>query len=209
MVFIKVCGITNLADAVAAVELGADALGFNFYTRSPRYIEPSQAREIVGQMPTEILCVGVFVNEESATVKRVVAESGVAAAQLHGDESPSYCEELARLRIIKALRVRDDFTPESATAYHVEAILLDSFSPTKRGGTGRTFDWTLARGTRELVPRLFLAGGLTPENVASAIKAVEPYAVDVCSGIESRPGQKDLDRMREFFAAARRSDDKT
>jgi phosphoribosylanthranilate isomerase len=208
MVFIKVCGITNLDDALAAVESGADALGFNFYRRSPRYVEPARAREIVGRVPPEVLCVGVFVNEESEAVRRAAAESGVGAAQLHGDESPSYCADLAGLRVIKALRVGDDFAPEHATEYRAEAIMLDSFSATERGGTGRTFDWMVARRTRELVPKLYLAGGLAPGNVALAIRTVEPFAVDVCSGVESRPGHKDLRLMREFIAAARRLDDK-
>ncbi|MFL6229155.1 MAG: phosphoribosylanthranilate isomerase [Pyrinomonadaceae bacterium] len=202
MVFIKVCGITNLEDALAAVEAGADALGFNFYRRSPRYVEPASVREIVEQVPSEILCVGVFVNEESASVRQVVAESGVGAAQLHGDESPAYCDDLTGLRVIKALRVNDEFTPEQATAYRAEAILLDSFSAGMRGGTGRTFDWSVARRTRQLVPKLYLAGGLTPGNVHEAIHTVEPYAVDVCSGIESRPGRKSLGLMKDFFAAA-------
>jgi phosphoribosylanthranilate isomerase len=204
MIQVKVCGITNLADALAAVELGADALGFNFYRRSPRYIEPSKAREIVARVPPEILCVGVFVNEEIETVERVIAESGVAAAQLHGDESPAYCEQLVGLRVIKALRVGNDYASESALEYPAEAILLDTFSSTQRGGTGRVFDWSLARRTREIVPRLFLAGGLSPENVAAAIEAVEPYGVDVCSSIELSPGMKNIERVRDFFAEVRR-----
>jgi phosphoribosylanthranilate isomerase len=205
MVLVKVCGITNLADALAAVEAGAFALGFNFYRRSPRYVEPLVAREIIGQMPTEVLCVGVFVNEGRETLERAVAESCVSAVQLHGDETPQECDALAPLRLIKALRVNDEFAPERATEYRVEAILLDSFSASARGGTGRTFDWSLARRTRKLVPKLFLAGGLTPENVVSAISEVEPYALDVCSGIESSPGRKNLARMREFFAAVERA----
>jgi phosphoribosylanthranilate isomerase len=127
--------------------------------------------------------------------------------QLHGDESPSFCESLAGLRLIKALRVDDEFAPESAARFRVEAILLDTFSRSERGGTGRTFDWSLARRTREHVERLYLAGGLTPENVRAAVDAVEPYAVDVCSGIESEPGRKSHARMREFFDAVRRSED--
>jgi phosphoribosylanthranilate isomerase len=203
MVRVKVCGITNLADALAAVEAGADALGFNFYRHSPRFIEPGAAREIIEHLPDEILCVGVFVNDERQTVEDVVAESGVGVVQLHGDESPSFCESLAGLRVIKALRVSEEFTPESAADYHVEAILLDAFSRTERGGTGRTFDWSIAQRTRERINRLYLAGGLTPENVREAIETVEPYAVDVCSSIEREPGRKDHARMREFFDALR------
>jgi phosphoribosylanthranilate isomerase len=200
---VKVCGITNLEDALAAVEAGAGVLGFNFYRRSPRFIEPGAAREIIERLPEGILCVGVFVNDERQTVEDVVAESGVGVVQLHGDESPSFCESLAGLRVIKALRVGEEFVPESAADYRVEAILLDSFSRTERGGTGRTFDWSLARRTREHVRQLYLAGGLTPENVREAIEAVEPYAVDVCSGIEREPGRKDHARMREFFDTLR------
>jgi phosphoribosylanthranilate isomerase len=205
MVRVKVCGITNLEDALASVDAGAHALGFNFYRRSPRYVEPARAREIVERLSTDVLCVGVFVNEECEAVARIVEESGMGAAQLHGDESPAYCEALKGLRLIKALRVGEGFAPEQATEYEAESILLDSFSTAARGGTGHTFDWSLARRTRELVPKLFLAGGLTPENVAEAISSVEPYAVDVCSGVESRPGVKNNDRVREFFAAVRRA----
>jgi phosphoribosylanthranilate isomerase len=205
MALIKVCGITNLEDALASVDAGAHALGFNFYRRSPRHIEPARAREIVERLPSDVLCVGVFVDEECEAVARVVEESGVGAAQLHGDESPAYCAALGGLRLIKALRVGEGFAPERAAGYAAEAILLDSFSAAARGGTGRTFDWSLARRTRELVPKLYLAGGLTPENVAGAISAVEPYAVDVCSGVESRPGVKNHARVRDFFAAVRRA----
>lgn len=203
MVRVKVCGITNLDDALAAVGEGAHALGFNFYRRSPRYVEPARAREIIERLTPGVLCVGVFVNEECGAVARIVEESGVGAAQLHGDESPAYCEALKGLRLIKALRVGDGFAPEQATEYAAEAILLDTFSTTARGGTGRTFDWWLARRARELVPQLYLAGGLTPENVGEAISSVEPYAVDVCSGVEASPGVKNLERVRKFFAAAR------
>jgi phosphoribosylanthranilate isomerase len=208
MVRVKVCGITNLSDALAAVGQGAHALGFNFYRRSPRYVAPALALRIVEQLPPEVLCVGVFVNEGREEVVRIVKESGVGAAQLHGDESPAYCEALGGLRLIKALRVGDGFAPEQATEYPVEAILLDSFSAAARGGTGRTFDWALARRTRELVPKLFLAGGLTPENAAGAISSVAPYAVDVCSGVESRPGVKSPELVRDFFAAVRRASDR-
>jgi phosphoribosylanthranilate isomerase len=208
MVRVKVCGITNLEDALASADAGAHALGFNFYRRSPRYVEPARAREIIERLPSDVLCVGVFVNEECEAVVRIVEESGVGAAQLHGDESPAYCGALKGMRLIKALRVGDGFAPEQATEYEAESILLDSFSAAARGGTGHTFDWTLARRTRELVPRLFLAGGLTPGNVAGAISSVEPYAVDVCSGVESRPGVKNPDRVREFFAAVRRASNK-
>lgn len=204
MVKVKVCGITNPEDARAAVAAGADALGFNFYTRSPRYLAPEAARQIISELPPAILCVGVFVNEDSAaTVARMAAASGVAAVQLHGDESPEYCAELVGQRVIKALRVGKDFAPEQATAYRAESVLLDAYSASARGGTGETFDWELARRTREVVAQLYLAGGLTVENVADAIAAVQPYAVDVCSGVELEPGRKDGVRMRAFVSAVR------
>ena len=205
MVRVKVCGITNLEDALASVGEGADALGFNFYRRSPRYIEPARAREITGRLPGSVLCVGVFVNEETpAAVERIATESGVGAVQLHGDESEEFCASLAGLRVIKALRAGEGFAPERATEYYAaESILLDSFSAKARGGTGETFDWSIARRTRELVPRLYLAGGLTSENVAAAVAAVRPFAVDVCSGVESAAGRKDHARLRSFVAALR------
>lgn len=208
MIQIKVCGITNLADALAAIEAGADALGFNFYRRSPRYVEPERARQIIARLPQFVLSVGVFVNEETpGAVERAAGEAGVAAVQLHGDESPEFCASLAGLRVIKALRVGEEFAPAEAARYHAEAILLDSFSAKARGGTGVTFDWSLACRTRELVPRLYLAGGLTLENVAAAVAAVRPFAVDVCSGVESHPGRKDFARLKSFVVAARRAGD--
>jgi phosphoribosylanthranilate isomerase len=204
MVKVKVCGITNLEDALAAVEAGADALGFNFYLRSSRYIAPVEARQIIDNLPRTVFCVGVFVNEESPmTVARMAAISGVGAVQLHGDESPEYCAALEEQRVIKALRVGKDFAPEEVARYRVESILLDAFSASARGGTGETFDWMLATKTRDVVAQLYLAGGLTPENVARAIAAVRPYAVDVCSGVELAPGRKDMSRVRAFISAVR------
>jgi phosphoribosylanthranilate isomerase len=204
MVKVKVCGITNREDALAAVGAGADALGFNFYARSPRYIAPEDARRIIEELPPGVLCVGVFVNEDSAaTVARMAEESGVSAVQLHGDESPEYCAAMGGREVIKALRVGKDFAPEAAAEYPAQSILLDAYDPRARGGTGETCDWTLARRTREVVAQLYLAGGLTPENVAGAIAAVAPYAVDVCSGVELAPGRKDAARVRDFVAAVR------
>lgn len=204
MVKVKVCGITNQADALEAVEAGADALGFNFYARSPRYIAPEEARLIIARLPPTVLCVGVFVNEDNAaTVARMAERSGVSALQLHGDETPEYCAALGGHEVIKALRVGKDFSPEEAARYPARSILLDAYNAHARGGTGETFDWTLARRTREVVAQLYLAGGLTPENVAEAVAAVAPYAVDVCSGVELGPGRKDAARVRAFMAAVR------
>ncbi len=204
MVLVKVCGITNYEDAALAVEAGAGALGFNFYARSPRFISPQKAHLIIEQLPPAVLSVGIFVNEdEPATVARMAAVAGVAAVQLHGDESPDYCATLTDLPVIKALRVGAQFRPEQATRFRTHAILLDAYSPRAHGGTGLVFDWTHARRTRALVARLFLAGGLTAENVGAAIAAVQPFAVDVCSGVETAPGRKDVAKLRAFLAAVR------
>ncbi len=217
MVRIKICGITNPTDARAAIDAGADMLGFNFYRPSPRFIEPQFAREIIGKLRTEVdagvrplTIVGVFVNETSPeSLVRVAEETGIDAAQLHGDESVAFCRRVKQLRpeltVIKALRAGDGFEPDEAVRYDVDAIMLDTFHPRLRGGTGRVFDWTVGRRTRELVSRLFLAGGLSPENVAEAIAEVQPYAVDACSSIESSPGRKDAERMKAFVSVVRSS----
>jgi phosphoribosylanthranilate isomerase len=204
---VKICGITNLEDALLAVEAGADALGFNFYRRSPRFITPVDARRIIERLPISILTVGIFVNEESPeTVTRIADEACVGAVQLHGDETQEFCRALGDERFrIKALRVGAGFRPERVADYEVEAILLDAFDAQQHGGTGRNFDWRLARQARELVPKLFLAGGLSPDNISEAIAAVEPYGVDACSGLESAPGRKDAARVRDFIARARRA----
>lgn len=204
--FIKVCGITNLEDALAAVEAGADALGFNFYRQSPRYIAPDVARRITEQLPSTVMKVGVFVNEsEPDEIARIMDSAGLTAVQLHGDESPEYCSQLRDRFTIKAVRARDDFEPQVVREYETDAILLDAYANGARGGTGRVVDWEVARRVRELVPQLFLAGGLSPENVAEAIAAVDPYAVDACSSLESAPGRKDTKRVNAFVAAARRA----
>lgn len=199
MTRVKVCGITNLEDALAAIEAGADMLGFNFYARSPRHLTPAEARKIIERLPGGIFCVGVFVNEATpAEVERIAREAGLGAVQLHGDETPEYCQNLRDLNTIKALRVGADYTPESAAVYDTDAVLLDAYVAGERGGTGHTFDWALATLTRERVPRLFLAGGLNHGNVTAAVAAVRPYAVDVCSGVETSPGRKSPELMRRF-----------
>ena len=204
MVKIKICGITNVEDALAAVAAGADMLGFNFYRPGPRFIEPAAARAIIEKLPPSTMAVGIFVNEDDPqTVSRMADEAAVTGLQLHGDESPDYCRELSARYVIKVLRVDSQFRPEHVTAYATDAIMLDAFDPHLRGGTGRVVDWSLAAQTRPLVERLFLSGGLGPENVATAITSVTPFAVDACSRLESAPGQKDLARLRSFIAAAR------
>ena len=213
MALVKICGITSVEDARAAIKAGADMLGFNFYRASPRFVEPQNVSTIIEALRGEtanqpVTLVGVFVNEASPdSVMRVVAEAGLDGVQLHGDESAEYCRSLKeRLKgklLIKALRVMDSFTPAETESYDADAIMLDAFHGEMRGGTGKVFDWEVARRTRELVPRLFLAGGLSPENVARAIAQVQPYAVDACSSLESSPGRKDAARMSAFVQAVR------
>jgi phosphoribosylanthranilate isomerase len=193
---VKICGITNWTDARRAVEAGVQFLGFNFYRPSPRYIQPAAARRIIRRLPDGIAAVGVFVNEPEANMLALARRVGLDYLQLHGDESP---EQVARLKreipVIKAIRVRDSFRPKQLNSFgRASAILLDGFDARSRGGTGKTFNWNLARGSSGS-RRIFLAGGLTPENVAEAIRVARPYAVDVCSGIEARPGRKDPARI--------------
>ena len=214
MAKIKICGITNFADARAAVAAGADMLGFNFYRPSPRFIEPQDARSIIETLraeikalPRTVTMVGVFVNEPAESLVRVAEQAGVAAVQLHGDESAEFCRDLKTLLpdrfLIKVIRATSDGLNQRAAEYDVDAIMLDASDAELRGGTGRTIDWNLARRTREVVPRLFLAGGLSPENVRKAIEAVQPFAVDSCSALETSPGRKDAERMNAFVRAVR------
>ncbi len=204
MTLIKICGITNFEDAQAAVAAGADALGFNFYKPSPRYITPQNAREIIQQLPASILTVGILVDESLKSARSIANQTGIAALQLHGDESPDYCRELARDHcVIKTLAVSGDFNVHLTQAYKVDAIMLDTRDKSLRGGTGRAFDWTVAKQVSELVPKLFLAGGLSPENIQEAIETVRPYAVDACSALEDAPGRKNHERIRAFVNIAR------
>jgi phosphoribosylanthranilate isomerase len=204
MTLVKICGISNLEDAIVAAEAGADMLGFNFYNRSPRYIKPADAASIIQKIPSSILSVGVFVNEpDPGTVQRFVDESGVGAVQLHGDESPEYCTELSGQPVIRAFRTRDGFSAEEVLAFPVFGVLLDSFHATARGGTGHVANWDTAIKVRQLVPRLFLAGGLGPRNIVDAIRDVQPYAVDACSLLELTPGRKNAVLVREFVSLAK------
>jgi phosphoribosylanthranilate isomerase len=204
MTFVKICGITNLEDALAAVDAGADALGFNFYRKSSRYIEPLAARRIIEQLPKKLLTVGVFVNEKIPDdVRAISTEAGVRALQLHGDESASYCSTLKDSYVIKAFGVNKEFDVTSTLNYKVDAIMLDAGNKVLRGGTGEVFDWTVARRAKELGVTMYLAGGLSPENVREAIETVGPYAVDACSSLEQSPGKKDHRRLQEFLKAVR------
>lgn len=208
MTFVKICGITNLDDALAAVDAGAEALGFNFWPRSPRYISPANAREITDQLPPSVLRVGVFVNEELQSLLRVASEANLNAIQLHGDETPDYCKHLTGRYVIKAFGATNQINWDAVDRYNVDAIMLDSKDDILRGGTGRVFDWNLAQRERQSVksPALFLAGGLSPENVGVAIATVRPYAVDACSSLETTPGKKNHERVRAFINAVRESE---
>ena len=202
---VKVCGITSAEDALAAVEAGADALGFVFYQKSPRAVVPAVAARIIAELPPLITPVGVFVNEGLATVRSIMDTCGLALAQLHGDENASYCRELSR-PTMKGLRLKDRGTLLALAEYRgrgaVRGFVLDAFSEKAYGGTGQTTDWALAADVAKTTP-ILLAGGLTPDNVAEAIRTVHPYAVDVSSGVESAPGKKDHAKISAFIDAVR------
>jgi len=193
---LKVCGLTSLEDACAAIDCGAEYLGFNFYPKSPRYIAPTAARPIIERLPDDVISVGVFVNEpRPEDVDEIMRASGARMAQLHGDESPDYCAGVGAERVIKALRAGDDFDARRVLDYPASAVLLDAFDAKLYGGTGKTANWAVAREAAELT-RIFLAGGLSPDNILEAIRAVEPFAVDVNSGVESAPGRKDASKLQ-------------
>jgi phosphoribosylanthranilate isomerase len=204
---VKICGITSAADARAACQAGADSIGLNFYDQSPRHINIVDASKIRAQIPKDVEAVGVFVNLPAEEVAATCASVHLDAAQLHGDESPRIVAELAhKVRVIKAFRVKADFALETLDHYSdAFAFLLDAAQAGQYGGTGHTTDWALARRAAA-AHRIILAGGLKPENVAAAIRVVHPYAVDVASGVESKPGKKDHARVREFIQEVRRAE---
>jgi len=203
MIRVKICGLTRVEDAAAAVAAGADALGFNFWNGSPRFIDPARAARIVENIPSSVLTVGVFVDEEPGRLLAIAEQTGIMALQLHGSETPEYVDRLGAYLKIKALKVNDDFQPEVLQRYPSASIfLLDGYVAGMVGGTGRTFDWSLAIKAKEY-GKIMLAGGLTHENVAAAVRRVEPWGVDVASGVESEPGKKDPRLIREFVRAAR------
>jgi phosphoribosylanthranilate isomerase len=202
---VKVCGITNAEDAQAAVEAGADALGFIFYENSPRYVVPAVASRIIAGLPPLITPVGVFVNENVAAVRSIMDTCGLAMAQLHGEENAFYCRELSR-PAMKAVRLKDRGSLLTLAEYQgrggVRGFVLDTFSELSHGGTGQITDWDLAAEVAKQT-RILLAGGLTPSNVMEAIRTVHPYGVDVSSGVESTPGKKDHAKIRAFVEAVR------
>jgi len=202
---VKICGITSAEDAAVAVEAGADALGFVLYRRSPRYIQPSLARQIIMSLPPLVTPVGVFVDEEQQVVRNLMDDCGLALAQLHGHESAAYCQELGR-PVLKALRVKDRSSFLALAEFQgragVRGFVLDAFSDQAYGGTGQVIDWQLAAEVARAA-HILLAGGLTPDNVAKAVQSVQPYGVDVSSGVEREPGKKDHEKVRAFIRAVR------
>jgi len=204
MTRVKVCGITSAADAAAAVAAGADALGFVFVPGTPRHLAPEVAEGIVASLPPFVAAVGVFLDRPVAEVVAIAARCRLQAVQLHGEEPADYCRAMP-LPVIKALRVRDASSLEPLGWYPAQAFVLDACVEGRAGGTGVAFSWELAVGVGARAP-IILSGGLTPENVAGAIRRVRPYAVDVSSGVERSPGRKDPQKLKEFIAHVREAD---
>jgi phosphoribosylanthranilate isomerase len=201
---IKICGITNVADARACVELGAHLIGLNFYPRSPRYIEARVAPEIVEAIPANVHAVGIFVDADVDGVRKAANLAGIRCVQLHGNCSPEMAHELAReLRVIRAFSTHARFRPEDIASFPDCDVLIDAHHPDLRGGTGLTCDWPAARATLPFARFLILSGGLNAQNAGRAIAAVSPHAVDVCSSVESTPGVKDHRAIKDFVAAVR------
>jgi len=199
---VKVCGTTRLKDALLAVECGADAIGFIFYKKSPRYVTAKAAKEIGSRLPPFVHRVGVFVNETADKINRIASRCGLDAVQLHGDESPAFCKKI-RCRVIKAVRVKDASSLKEMSRYTVDAFLLDTYKDNQWGGTGKVFDWKLAAQAKKYGP-VIVAGGLNPRNVKAVIQKVQPYGVDVSSGVEQSPGKKDPKKVRAFLKAVRK-----
>jgi phosphoribosylanthranilate isomerase len=199
---VKICGITSIVDANAAIEAGADALGFMFYAPSPRNLGLAQAAAIIRDLPPFVAKVGVFVNPSEEDVRLAIAEAGVDTLQFHGDESPEFCRRFG-LKVIKAFRIKDEASLQPLPDYRSETWLLDTFVDGKLGGTGARFNWALASQAVAKGGRVILAGGLTPENVVDAVRRVRPFGLDVSSGVESAPGKKDAEKVRQFVARAK------
>jgi len=199
---VKICGITQYEDAHTAVGLGVDALGFNFYPGSPRFVEPRVARDIIRRLPPFVAKVGVFVDEDPAKVREVAEYTGIDTLQLHGSETPEYCAQFTQ-SVVKAFRVARDLPRPDYDAYPVSGYLLDTWDAASKGGTGRTFDWTIAREACVSHANIILAGGLGPSNLQEALEAVRPYAVDLNSGVEVKPGVKNPHKMGDAIRIVR------
>ena len=197
IVKVKICGITNYEDASAAMDMGADILGFNFYPQSPRYVVPEKAAAIISKLPGFMDIAGVFVNVRFEQIRETISQCQLDWVQLHGDESPQFCRSFLSLNVktMKAIRVKDQTDIERADSFFTDAILLDAFQPEKYGGTGISFDWNIIG---HIGKRIFLAGGINPDNAAAAVE-LGVYGIDVCSGIEVEPGKKDHKKMKKLF----------
>ncbi|MEN6386676.1 MAG: phosphoribosylanthranilate isomerase, partial [Phycisphaerales bacterium] len=199
---VKICGITNVEDALLAVQLGADLLGFNFYPKSPRYVEPKNAEKIIRRLPAYVDIVGLFINESQDFIRKTSGDLMLNWVQLHGDETPGFCASLDNMpaKVIKAIRIKDGKDIEYAKNFATDALLLDAYHPSLYGGTGERFNWKmLPQLTGHKFGRTFLAGGITAENVAEAI-GQGFYGIDICSGIECSPGKKDHKKMNDLFS---------
>ena len=199
---VKICGITSVADGLVAAEAGADMIGLMFYEQSPRYITLPQAVEISRALPPHVMRVGVFANSSEEQVLRAIGECQLGLLQFHGDEPSEFCTQFGMMSM-KAIRVRDAASIEQLAQYETDAFLLDAYSKSALGGTGEKFNWELAKAAEKYNKPIFLAGGLTPENVADAVRLVRPFAVDVSSGVESAPGKKDPAKVAAFIKAAK------
>ncbi len=202
MVKVKICGITNIEDAIAAIDSGADALGFVFFKGSPRYVAPERVSDIIRKLPAFVSTVGVFVDEPVREIERIISTTCIDIIQLHGDETPESCH--ASRRAIKAIRIKsiDSLEPLKTFRDRVSAFLLDAYTPDSLGGTGVRFNWDIAVDAK-LFGRIILAGGLTPDNIQAAIQHVNPYGVDVSSGVEKEKGKKDRRKMKLFIERAK------
>jgi phosphoribosylanthranilate isomerase len=203
MVKVKICGITNTEDALASVDAGCDALGFVFYKKSPRYILPAQAKKIINALPKGVVKIGVFVNSKEEEIRRTAKLCDLNMIQLHGKESPGFCNRLKDFKVIKAFRINDNVNLGKIPRYNTYAYLFDTFVKSKIGGTGRIFDWRLVRNLKNIKQPIFLSGGLTEKNVLKAIAYLKPAWVDVSSSVEIEPGKKDQYKVRKFIKAAK------
>jgi len=203
MVKVKICGITNLPDAQASILAGCDALGFNFYKKSPRYISPEKARAIIKKLPKKIIKVGVFVNAQEKNIKDIARFCALDILQFHGKESAHLCAKFKNYKIIKTFRIKKRILAKAIQRYKTFAYLFDTFDKRSFGGSGKAFDWSLLRQLKGIGRPVFLAGGLSPENIKQALKQVKPDWVDVCSGVEERPGKKDWRKIRNFIKIAK------
>jgi len=201
---VKICGITSIDDAQAAVEAGADALGFMFYEPSPRYLTPEEAGAIIRELPAHVARVGVFVDANEATIRNTATTAGLDTLQFHGNESPDFCTQF-KLRTIKAFRVKEGESLGQLAGYGTDAWLLDSYVQGVPGGTGERFNWDLAVEAKRLGCPILLAGGLTPDNAGEAVDQVAPFGLDVSSGVEAAPGRKDAAKMATLIASAKGS----